>query len=337
MRGRQDFDRSDQAEIKTDLEESQTLTSPRKQGRPREMLDIKYVNRSIIVVVAIIGGWAFIVPEDVRKSLVKSFWEQGAFIPWSIIISATLALCYASLYVMYLGYRKAQLLQQRLTAVNNALEAANKIQETDLVTGIPNQRRLELDIERTLREMAVSDEFQLIMIDLDNFGKLNNKYGHHKADEVISYIAITVQRTMRRNEGIYKQRMTDIPVPFLLRRIYRKYQGGDEFVFLLGGDEAAALGFLTRLKGQFDNELTRHVSNHVLFDDCQLQFHAGVCQIDADDTVQLALDRVSDCLRLARQTGSPSRVFWYSKKTAADFEDPKKAEVYARAVKVFKQ
>ena len=184
------------------------------------------------------------------------------------------------------------------------LISRNKTWETDLVTGTPNLFQLKADMEFTLREMAVGDKFQLVIIDLDDFGKLNNKYGNYKVDEVISYIAITVQTNMKRNENIY---------------IIRRDGGSDQFVFLRPGDEAEALGFLLRLERQFDKELTPHVSKHVLFDDCRLQFHAGVCPLDMGDTVELALDRVSECLGLARQRGSPSRVHWFSRNTDADF------------------
>jgi GGDEF domain-containing protein len=187
--------------------------------------------------------------------------------------------------------------------------------------------------------MSPDDHFQLIMIDLEGFRRLNKKYGHQKADETIAYIAQTIEKNMRRNEWIYKQPMPESPpMPFFLRRIYRKYAGGDGFIFLLGGDEAAALGFLRRLKVQFDGEFTRHISENLLFDKYSMRFHAGVCILDAEDTVKSALDRLSECLMLARQTGSPLRVFWSSKKTAEDFPgDPYKALVYSKATEEFKQ
>jgi hypothetical protein len=67
-----------------------------------------------------------------------------------------------------------------------------------------------------------------------------------------------------------------------------------------------------------------------------LQFHAGVSGIDPDDSVKSALDRVAECLALARQDGSPTRVYWQSKRQPGNFPpDSPEARIYADALTKF--
>jgi len=309
-----------------------------KLGETKALFEMRFLNAAIAALFAVASACiVLVIPEDVRKHLIVLFWEDRAKIPWSIILLALFGVSYAANYVFYLGRKKAKGIQIRLDAAEHALRLAQRIQQTDLVTGIPNQYKLELDLGRILKKMGPEDKFQLIMIDLDNFGRLNNRYNHQKADEVIACIAQTTYSTMRRNEELYKQPVRDLrPSKYSLRRIYRKYAGGDEFVFLIGGIEADALGFLTRLDVQFER-LTPLISQRFSVSDWPLKFHAGVCQLDPEDTVKSALDRVTECLAFARQKGSPSRAFWYSRMTASDFDpDSKEAKIYATAVSQFK-
>jgi hypothetical protein len=124
-------------------------------------------------------------------------------------------------------------------------------------------------------------------------------------------------RRLRRNEEAYKRPFAGNPInDDLWRRIYRKYSGGDEFVFIVSGGEDEALGFLVRMKRRFDQDLSNHVGM-ILGEPWHLAFHAGVCQLNPGDKFEHLLERVEDCLLVARREGV-SRVFWMSRKTSAD-------------------
>jgi diguanylate cyclase len=93
---------------------------------------------------------------------------------------------------------------------------------TDMLTGLPNRRSFESRLEEELRRAArYSHVFSLVMIDLDNFKRINDQYGHHVGDVALQDIA----RCLR-----HKVRATDFLARF----------GGDEFVLLLPETTAAA-------------------------------------------------------------------------------------------------
>ena len=173
------------------------------------------------------------------------------------------------------------------------------------------------------------------MLDLDGFGKINGQFGYRKGDFVIKAIAQKIYNSMRRDEEAYKRPFAGNAAPDdLWRKIYRKYSGGDEFIFLIRGAEVEALGFLLRLQRRFDSEFGKDVET-ILGEPWKLSFHAGVCHLNPGDKFETMLGRVEDCLRLARQNGSESRVFWESGKSADFPQGGFAARTYADAQKQF--
>lgn len=86
---------------------------------------------------------------------------------------------------------------------------------TDGLTGVWNRRYLELRAREELeRSIRFSRPFSLLMIDLDNFKEVNDRFGHRSGDEVLVEVA---------------RRMTEATRELDTCARY----GGDEFVLLL--------------------------------------------------------------------------------------------------------
>ncbi len=98
----------------------------------------------------------------------------------------------------------------------NQLEDKNKfLADHDMLTGLPNRRRLYLEIERAAaRSDREQNEFALLFIDLDGFKSVNDTLGHKVGDAVLIQIAERFDALVRK---------TDTVTRF----------GGDEFVILL--------------------------------------------------------------------------------------------------------
>ncbi len=106
-------------------------------------------------------------------------------------------------------------------------EAEKKLQELlleDLLTGLPNYRAFLQHVKQKVE----GDHFAIVFIDLDNFKKINDTYGHDQGDEVIGLIAQHLQRMLPADH-------------FLCRR------SGDEFIAVLDIHEAVA-DFQAKLK-----------------------------------------------------------------------------------------
>jgi len=91
----------------------------------------------------------------------------------------------------------------------------------DQLTNLPNRRffdkHLNIEWKQAIREKT---NISLLMLDLDNFKKVNDKYGHQQGDLVLQVISVLLHKSLKR------------PGDFSAR------WGGEEFVILLSNTSA---------------------------------------------------------------------------------------------------
>jgi diguanylate cyclase (GGDEF)-like protein len=199
---------------------------------------------------------------------------------------------------------------------------------TDVITGIPNQAMFKEDVERITESIRQGELYQIILIDIDNFGSINKEYGYFKGDELIRSIARELYYSMRRNETIYKNKFISNEEP-LTDNVYRKYNGGDEFIIIIKGVQDEAVGFLTRLHRQLKNFSEK--TTEIIPKKFEIEFHAGIAPLFANDKADLALARVEECFRIAKRKESPLRVKWFKEVPINENTSP----LYLNAVKEF--
>ena len=69
---------------------------------------------------------------------------------------------------------------------------------TDHLSGLANRRRFERQLEREVaRTLRHGRPFSLLMIDIDHFKQVNDKYGHEAGDEVIRSLSKALQEGTR--------------------------------------------------------------------------------------------------------------------------------------------
>jgi diguanylate cyclase (GGDEF)-like protein len=153
---------------------------------------------------------------------------RGTVIPFALMASAALMLVVlwqrsAFLSAALVGPLLAISLYQRSTY--RALRAM-RLALTDPLTGLGNHRHFH---ERLQRELVAAEDagqqLSLCLVDVDDFKRVNDRYGHPTGDRVLSQMAV------RLRQGGEAFRL-----------------GGDEFAVLLPGlDEAAALETATSI------------------------------------------------------------------------------------------
>ena len=102
---------------------------------------------------------------------------------------------------------------------------------TDFLTGLKTrgyfEQQLEMEIKRSERK---STPFALLMVDIDHFKQLNDRYGHHVGDQVLRDVAATLMKDMREVDTVARY-------------------GGEEFVLILPEtDEDSAVLVAQRLR-----------------------------------------------------------------------------------------
>jgi diguanylate cyclase len=121
--------------------------------------------------------------------------------------------------------RRTQALEQRndeLSRLRLALETANqrlrRLVAVDALTGIANRRHFDRALERELRRTRREQQpLSLIFLDLDEFKRFNDTYGHARGDEVLRSVARTLDETFRRGGDLVAR------------------YGGEEFAVVLPG------------------------------------------------------------------------------------------------------
>ncbi|KTT48851.1 diguanylate cyclase [Pseudomonas oryzihabitans] len=81
----------------------------------------------------------------------------------------------------------------RIVASTLELKERYRLQaETDSLTGISNRRALMLDLEQVCRDGSSSWHF--VMLDIDDFKRINDRFGHDVGDQVLQEAAGTLAR-----------------------------------------------------------------------------------------------------------------------------------------------
>ncbi|WP_461209127.1 sensor domain-containing diguanylate cyclase [Desulfocurvus sp. DL9XJH121] len=111
-------------------------------------------------------------------------------------------------------------------AVNHFQGRLENMAATDPLTGAFNRREFDVCFDRAVaRESRLGHGFSLLLLDLDDFKKINDTQGHLAGDRALIRTVDCIRKTMRPEESLARW-------------------GGDEFIVLVNGglEDAAVLG-----------------------------------------------------------------------------------------------
>lgn len=140
----------------------------------------------------------------------------------------TLAVALASAALVVGGCRSAQAL--RLASVYAEIR---RQAYTDDLTGIENRRLLNLRLAEAMTRESTQD-FALLILDVDDFKRVNDSLGHPAGDDVLQWIAARLSAGLRSGDNVARL-------------------GGDEFSLLLGPGTTlqAAMAVAQRISAAF--------------------------------------------------------------------------------------
>jgi len=123
-------------------------------------------------------------------------------------------------------------------AINNAimLEETQEDAYTDLITGLPNLRYFKQFAEQELKRAARIDyPVTLLMMDLERFKEVNDRFGHKIGDLMLAGVAAVLRNQMRKSDTCVRY-------------------AGDEFVAILPGTSRdQARQTIERIQGAVDS------------------------------------------------------------------------------------
>lgn len=184
-------------------------------------------------------------------------------------------------------------LTKEVTSLKSELEKAMEASTIDSLTGAYNRMAFDnymVSLFQDRRNRKV-DVFSMLMVDIDDFKKINDFYGHQVGDRVLVGLVNKCKTHIRKED-------------FLAR------YGGEEFVIILVGSTLDdGLKKANQIcKDVFDSELL--INDMVGQDENSLKFtiSIGVSVLHSDDTIERVSFRSDKALYKAKQTGKNKAV-----------------------------
>lgn len=149
---------------------------------------------------------------------------------------------------------------------------------TDVLTNLANRRHMTDLLEAEfVRAERYGHGFSIILIDIDRFKRINDRYGHDAGDEVLKSLAATLQDQLR---------VSDIASRW----------GGEEFLILLPETQNDAALHVAQT-------LRKRVALTLSYQNEPITISGGVASYQANDDLKSTLKRADDALYVAKQNG----------------------------------
>ena len=223
-----------------------------------------------------LSRWAFFAAQIITWAFLNPFYDSGIEtqeLKGVMALSYSTFICALTLY-SFMTLRKAKLYNFIMSKL--LLDQAY----IDTLTEIPNRRSFMTQANKQLHAVPRELDHYLAMVDIDNFKKVNDVYGHDIGDEVLKRIAQDIKAVMGHFE-------------------YARL-GGEEFAIYLAGvrreDVEALAGELCRV-------VREHPTQH------PVTISIGLTRVLEDDTLNQALIKADEALYESKNTGKDRFTF----------------------------
>jgi diguanylate cyclase len=182
---------------------------------------------------------------------------------------------------MLLARKEVQDAETRIESLQTKLQSMSALVREDQLTGSLNRRGLD---DVYARESARSDRrgtpLSIAMLDLDDFKRINDTYGHTAGDEALKHLVKVVKETLRSMDVISRF-------------------GGEEFLILLPETTIeAATQAMTRLQRELTKHFFLHENEKVL-----ITFSAGVALRRPNEEQDALILRTDRAMYRAKRAG----------------------------------
>lgn len=180
--------------------------------------------------------------------------------------------------IMWYTYRQ-NILQNRLIEKQKA--ELEKLAFYDSLTGLYNRRKWISAVNIEMEHInSDNSECSIILLDIDDFKRINDKFGHPIGDKVLMQVAIILKKELRATDKVARW-------------------GGEEFIILIPGTALSkAMIIAENLRTVIENEL-------IMFDGFSINITAsfGVACLSSKQDFTLTYKKADESLYQAKQRG----------------------------------
>ncbi len=200
---------------------------------------------------------------------------------------------------------------QDVTQLKNAEEEIRLLAFYDGLTGLANRI---LFMDRLDREIAASKRheriFALLFLDLDQFKRINDTFGHHVGDLLLKSVSETLQKCIRNTDTA--ARVVNTESEAFIARL-----GGDEFILLLSDINAPENASVVARRILQEMPKTHELEGHSV----SVTTSIGISTFPTDgENSELLLKHADSAMYHAKETGRNNYQFYKESLNAAVLE-----------------
>ena len=171
--------------------------------------------------------------------------------------------------------------ENRLQEQQRELATQTEAARTDELTKITNRRALDEELKKCVQEFQQTGQsFSLMVLDVDHFKKFNDMHGHQAGDEVLKFVAQSLQSQAREGE------------------LFARY-GGEEFVVLFRG------ATLAEVRDRAERLRASIHQGSINFEgkDLRVAASAGIAEIGVGEDARMLIRRADEALYISKKAG----------------------------------
>ena len=201
---------------------------------------------------------------------------------FNVMMSLGLIVFFSSLFAIEIKYMQRKLEQENLQL--------GKIANYDPLTQMMNRRSMNIQLKAAHDAVEINGKlFCVMLIDLDDFKKVNDTYGHDCGDEVLIAVANVIMRDVREDDFVCRW-------------------GGEEILVLLKADLEVARKVAERICQDVRNTVIPHMGTEI-----RATLTIGLAEYKKKQTVRAMIEEADRNMYYGKQHGKNQVVTSYDR------------------------
>lgn len=240
-----------------------------------------YIRGSLFMIMAIISlSYLLLACGISLKDIAVNGWKANKSVNIPLLVFPTVMIVVSAIQIKFFGVSIIWV-SSMLTCTSIYIKIQNTEISTDHLTGLYNRRRLDQHLQRRIRARRTGRLLFAIILDMDEFKKINDIYGHMAGDCALIKTAEILRQSCKKSED------------FIARL------GGDEFIIV--GERTSSEEIQMLIDKIYSNTADHNQNRQSEYTLSLSMGYSVLCDTDTVDSFLAAVDREMYCSKQNRK------------------------------------